>query len=83
MRQRNTTPYAWHFAVTPATDDQPEQAAFSVESGEVADRPQLLDGWTAVEDEPEPQHDKNSIEAAKARPRKSASVEDSKGGEPQ
>jgi hypothetical protein len=83
VRQRNTTPYAWHFAATPATDDEPEQPSYVVESGDTVDRPHLLDGWTAVEDEPEPEHDKTPAEAAKARPRKTASAEDSKGGEPQ
>ncbi|MEV5944241.1 hypothetical protein [Streptomyces sp. NPDC051994] len=67
----------------PATEDQPEQPARRVESGETADHPTLLDGWTAVEDEPEPEHDKTPAEAAKARPRKTTSAEDSKGGEPQ
>ncbi|MGW2861953.1 hypothetical protein [Streptomyces sp. NPDC001205] len=86
MRQRNTTPYVWTFAAMPATDDQPEQAAYEVEPGGITDRPTLLDGWTAVDDEPEPDHDKAPIEAAKARPRKTAptqDTEDSKGGEPQ
>lgn len=83
MRQRNTTPYAWTFAAMPAADDQPEQAAHQVEPDGVTDRPTLLDGWTAVEDEPDPEHDKTPAEAAKARPRKTASAEDSKGGEPQ
>lgn len=83
VRQRNTTQTTWSFAAMPATDDQPEQAAFQVEPGGVTDRPTLLDGWTAVEDESEPEHDKNPAEAAKARPRKTTSAEDSKGGEPQ
>ncbi|MFK0182079.1 hypothetical protein ACIQVR_39715 [Streptomyces xanthochromogenes] len=83
MRQRNTTPYAWTFAATPATDDEPEQPPYVVESGDTVDRPQLLDGWTAVDDEPEPEHDKTPAEAAKSRPRKTTSAEDSKGGEPQ
>ena len=59
MRQRNDTPHAWSFAATPATDDTPEQPPFVVEPGETTDRPNLLDGWTAV-DEPEPDSSQDS-----------------------
>lgn len=84
MRQRNDTPYPWTFAAqpaVPATDDTPEQPEtdmFVVQPGETADRPVLLDGWTAVDNEPQPDADKNDRPAA----RKRAATDDSKGGEP-
>ncbi|MFB6805484.1 hypothetical protein [Streptomyces sp. NPDC056387] len=70
MRQRNDSGSVWHFAATPATDDQPEQAPYSVEPGDTADYPQLLDGWTSVTEIPAP---------AKTRGKKAA---DDEGGEP-
>ncbi|MCY0917057.1 hypothetical protein OS965_02550 [Streptomyces sp. H27-G5] len=76
MRQRNETGTIWHFASTPATDDQPEQPPYSVEPGDTTDYPNLLDGWTAVED----------TEAAppKGRSKKTAnSTDDTEGGESQ
>lgn len=69
MRQRNETGAVWHFASTPATVDQPEQPPYSVEPGDTADYPQLLDGWTAVTDSPA---------TAKIRGKKAA---DDEGGE--
>ncbi|MFG2412272.1 hypothetical protein [Streptomyces goshikiensis] len=36
----------------PAIDDQPEQPPYSVEPGDAADYPQLLDGWTPVTEAP-------------------------------
>lgn len=70
MRQRNETGAAWHFASTPATDDQPEQPPYSVEPGDTADYPQLLDGWTPVTEVPT---------TTKTRGKKAA---DDEGGEP-
>jgi hypothetical protein len=71
VRQRNDTGHAWHFAATPAHDDQPEQPPYSVEPGDTADYPQLLDGWAPVSDTPA---------TAKIRGKKAA---DDEGGEPQ
>ncbi|MFE3577844.1 hypothetical protein [Streptomyces vinaceus] len=71
MRQRNETGTAWHFASTPATDEQPEQAPYSVEPGDTADYPQLLDGWTPVTEVPA---------TTKTRGKKAA--DDTEGGEP-
>ncbi|MFI5831087.1 hypothetical protein ACIA6C_28200 [Streptomyces sp. NPDC051578] len=71
MRQRNDSGSVWHFAATPATDDQPEQPPYSVEPGDTADYPQLLDGWTPVNELPA---------ATKARGKKTT---DDEGGEPQ
>lgn len=48
VRQRNTTPYTFHVA---ETKDHP---AYAVLPGETAEFPALLDGWTPVDDEPEP-----------------------------
>lgn len=80
MRQRNDTSATWTFAATPATDDHPEQPAHAVHPGEATDHPVLLDGWTAVDDEPQPQaaDDKQP----KAAARKRTADDDSKGGEP-
>lgn len=80
MRQRNDTPHAWSFAATPATDDTPEQPPFTVEPGGTTDRPVLLDGWTAVDDEPTPDPDADKTDKPAARKR--ATSDDSKGGEP-
>lgn len=48
VRQRNTTPYVFNVA---ETEDHP---AYAVQPGEIAVLPALLDGWTAVDDEPDP-----------------------------
>lgn len=72
VRQRNTTGYAWTFAGEPPV---------RVEVGEVHEHPVLLDGWTAVDDEPEAKPD----EGAAKTPRKRAAAADSDktdGGEP-
>lgn len=79
MRQRNDTPYAWHFAATPAKGDEPERPPYSVEPGDTADYPQLLDGWTPTEDEPAAE----TPDPPKSRTKKPANTEDIKGGEPQ
>lgn len=71
MRQRNDSGTVWHFATTPATDKQPEQPPYSVEPGDTADYPQLLDGWTPVTEVPA---------MTKTRGKKAA---DEEGGEPQ
>ena len=71
MLQRNDTPYRWTW-----TGDAP----FAVQPGETTDHPVLLDGWTAVEDEPvqEPE-----AEPAKATTKsKRAAAADTDGGEP-
>lgn len=88
MRQRNDTPYPWTFAAqpaVPATEDQPEQPEtdmFVVQPGETADRPTLLDGWTAVDEEP-PEQDSAPAKAAgrkRAAPADTDTTQD--GGEP-
>jgi hypothetical protein len=87
VRQRNDTPYPWTFAAqpaVPATDDIPERPAtemFAVQPGETTDRPVLLDGWTAVEDE-QPAAEPDSDKTDKPAARKRATSDDSKGGEP-
>ena len=72
MLQRNDTPYRWNW-----TGDAP----FAVLPGETTDHPVLLDGWTAVEDEPAQEPE---AESARATTRsKRAAAADTDGGEPQ
>lgn len=76
IRQRNTTGYLVNVA---ETDDHP---AYAVLPGEEAEFPALLNGWTAIEDEP----DAKAEEATPKPPsRKRAATADTeeKGGEPQ
>lgn len=81
MRQRNDTPHAWSFAATPATDDTPEQPPFVVQPGETVDRPVLLDGWTAVDDEPAKDADKAPAdEQPKTAPKRRAAADSDKDG---
>lgn len=69
MLQRNTTVYPWTF-----TGPNTRQ----VRPGETTDYPDLLDGWTPVEDEtPEPETAKTSKAA------KRGTAADTEGGEPQ
>jgi hypothetical protein len=72
VRQRNTTGSAWTFM-----GDPPVQ----VEVGEITDHEVLLDGWTAVEDEPEktPAADEPP---KTTRKRAAAADTDTEGGEP-
>ncbi|WP_037616455.1 hypothetical protein [Streptomyces aureus] len=75
VRQRNTTPYPYSVAETEA------HPAYAVLPGDVAEFPALLDGWTAVGDEPEPAAD----DAAAKPPRKRAAAADTDtkdGGDP-
>lgn len=74
MRQRNDTQTVWRFA---ETDTEP---AHDVAPGETADHPTLLDGWTALDDAPEPTAD----EQPKPTSRKRAAAADNEkdGGEP-
>ena len=69
VRQRNTTPYVFNVA---ETENQP---AYAVQPGEEAEFPALLDGWTAVDGEPE--HAPDADEApAKTPSRKRAAAAD-------
>ena len=78
MRQRNDTGSKWTFAATPATDDTPEQPPYTVGPGEIGEHPQLLHGWTAVDDA-EAEHDKAADEPPTKTARKRT---EDKGGEP-
>lgn len=72
VRQRNTTGYAFTFAGNPPV---------RVEVGDVHEHPVLLDGWTAVDDEPET----TASEAPPPKtttPKKRATAADTEGGEP-
>jgi hypothetical protein len=81
VRQRNDTPHAWSFAATPATDTTPEQPPFVVQPGETTDRPVLLDGWTALDDEPAKDTSKASAdEPAKTTPKRRATADSDKDG---
>ena len=76
VRQRNTTGSAYTFA-----SDTPVR----IEVGEVYEHPVLLDGWTAVDDEPEPEAKTDEV-APKTPSRKRAAAADTDtkdGGEPQ
>jgi hypothetical protein len=81
VRQRNDTQHAWSFAATHATEDIPEQPPFVVEPGETVDRPNLLDGWTAVDDYPEPTANDSPAKTV-SRKRAAAADTDKDGGEP-
>lgn len=78
VRQRNTTPYVFNVA---ETKDHP---AYAVQPGETAELPALLDGWTPVEDEvePEPAADETPAKTP-SRKRAAAADTDKEGGEPQ
>jgi len=74
IRQRNTTGYT----VTVAeTKDHP---AYAVHPGEEAVFPALLDGWTAIEDEPEAKAEE-AIPKLPSRKRAAAADQDKEGGE--
>ncbi|MFE9127100.1 hypothetical protein ACFYOF_17045 [Streptomyces sp. NPDC007148] len=75
VRQRNTTPYAYNVAETK------EHPAYAVLPGETAELPALLDGWTLLEDEPEPVADETPAKAP-SRKRAAAADTDKDGGEP-
>lgn len=66
MRQRNDTQTVWRFA---ETDTEP---VHEVAPGETTDHPTLLDGWTALDDEPKPT----------SRKRAATADTDKDGGEP-
>ena len=70
VRQRNTTGYAYTFASEPPV---------RVEVGEVHEHPVLLDGWTAVDGEPEPTADEAAPKTT--RKRAAAADTDKEGGE--
>ncbi|MFF7881062.1 hypothetical protein ACH40F_07705 [Streptomyces sp. NPDC020794] len=72
VRQRNTTGHAFTFASDPPV---------RVEVGEVHEHPVLLDGWTAVEDEPEPAASEMP-QPKTTTPKKRATAADTEGGEP-
>ncbi|MGW5477710.1 hypothetical protein [Streptomyces sp. NPDC004008] len=71
MRQRNTTGSAWTFMGDPPV---------RVEVGETTDHEVLLDGWTAVDDEPE-QEPATDAPAKTTRKRAAAADTDEMGGE--
>jgi hypothetical protein len=79
VRQRNTTPYTFNVA---ETADHP---AYAVLPGETAELLALLDGWTAVDDEPQTEVDPTSEDTPKApsRKRAAAASSDKDGGESQ
>ncbi|MEZ0089928.1 hypothetical protein [Streptacidiphilus sp. EB129] len=71
MLQRNTTAYPWTWA---------GDAPYTVLPGETTDHPELLDGWTPVVDEPEPEPD---VEPARTSAKsKRTAAADTEGGEP-
>lgn len=76
VRQRNTTPYTYNVA---ETQDHP---AYAVLPGETAELPALLDGWTSVDDEPEPEPVADEAPAKTPRKRAAAADTDKEGGEP-
>ncbi|ELP67705.1 hypothetical protein STRTUCAR8_08549 [Streptomyces turgidiscabies Car8] len=76
VRQRNTTPYPYTFA---ETESGP---AYTVLPGETAEHPALLDGWTALDDEPEKQAAEPTPKPSRKRAA-TADTETSDGGEPQ
>lgn len=73
MRQRNTTGYAWTFMGDPPVQVLP---------GEEHDHDVLLDGWTAVDNEPEQTADEPAPKTP-SRKRAAAADTDKDGGEPQ
>ena len=78
VRQCNTTPYTFNIA---ETEDHP---AYAVLPGDTAELPALLDGWTAVNDKPEPDPEAEEAPAKNpTRKRAAAADTDTKdGGEP-
>jgi hypothetical protein len=78
VRQRNTTPYTYNVA---ETEDHP---AYAVLPGETAELPALLDGWTAVEDEPdlEPAADEAPAKTPSRKRTAAADTDKNEGGEP-
>jgi hypothetical protein len=73
VRQRNTTGSAFTFASEPPV---------RVEVGEIYEHPVLLDGWTLVEDEPDPPADETPQSKTTTKTRRQAAA-DTEGGEPQ
>lgn len=72
MRQRNDSGYEQHVMAWP-TDENPDRWPFTVGPGEETDFPELLGGFTAV-DEPEP---------VKTTRKSAAAAADQEVGEPQ
>jgi hypothetical protein len=73
VRQRNTTGSAWTFASEPPV---------RVEVGEVHEHPVLLDGWTAVRDEPEQPAADEALQPKTTTKTRRATAADTEGGEP-
>lgn len=73
MRQRNDTGYAWTFMGDPPVRVLP---------GETTEHPVLLDGWTAVDDEPEPEAAADEPQPKTTKSRRAAAA-DTERGEPQ
>lgn len=75
VRQRNTTGSAYTFASDPPV---------RVEVGEVYEHPVLLDGWTAIDDEPQPEPALGDAAPKATRKRAATANTDTKdGGESQ
>lgn len=73
VRQRNTTGHAFTFASDPPV---------RVEVGEVHEHPVLLDGWTAVDDEPEAKTDEATPKLPSRKRAAAADLDTKDGGEP-
>ncbi|NUP38165.1 MAG: hypothetical protein HOY76_14410 [Streptomyces sp.] len=76
VRQRNSTAYPFTFAETA------DHAAYTVLPGEDTEHPVLLDGWTALEDEPEKAPAADEAPQKTPRKRAAAHTDDQEGGEP-
>lgn len=68
MRQRNDTGYTQHVSAWP-TEERPDQQPFDVAPGEVKDFPELLAGFSLVEESAEKTAEKTK-KAAPAVPAK-------------
>ena len=73
MRQRNDTGHAWTFMGDPPVRVLP---------GEEHDTDVLLDGWTAVDEEPEPAADEAPAKTPSRKRAAAADTDKTDGGEP-
>lgn len=80
MRQRNTSGYTQQVSAWP-TDEYPDLAPFEVPPGEECDHPELLAGFTAVE-EPEPEPSPAPAPSKPAKKSAAAPATSTEGGEP-
>jgi hypothetical protein len=74
VRQRNDTGSAWTFMGDPPVRVLP---------GETAEHPVLLDGWTAVDNEPEAKTDEVAPKTPSRKRAAAADTDTKDGGEPQ